>query len=83
MHKQKVELNMPQLILAKIAQLGRHETVNTRSVHFSSGVAGSIPVIGNFFAEFILLLYNSGRTVRMIYFRENSIIWVNRTRRNL
>ena len=42
----KVVLNIPQLTLAKIVQLGRHETVNTRSEHYSPSVAGSIPVRG-------------------------------------
>ena len=41
-----MELNIPQLILAKITQLGRHETANTSSEHFSLRVAGSIPVRG-------------------------------------
>ena len=45
----KMELKIPQLTLAKIAQLGRHETVNTRSEHYNNRVAGSIPVRGNFF----------------------------------
>ena len=35
--------------------MGRHETVNTRSEHYSPRVEGSIPVRGNFSAEFILL----------------------------
>ena len=30
----KVELKVPKLILAKIAQMGRHETVNTRNKHY-------------------------------------------------
>ena len=51
----KVELKIPQLTLAKIAQMGRHDIVNTRSEHYSPRVEGSIPVRGNFFAEFILL----------------------------
>ena len=34
-----------------------------------SGVKCSIPVRGNFFAEFILLYYNSGINTRTIYFR--------------
>ena len=38
----------PQLTLAKKAQLARHETVNTRSEHYSPRVEGSIPVRGNF-----------------------------------
>ena len=42
-------------MLAKIAQMGRHETINTRNEHYSPRVEGSIPVRGNFFAEFILL----------------------------
>ena len=50
-----MELKIPQLIIAKIAQLGRHDTVNTRNEHNSYMVEGSIPVRGNFFAEFILL----------------------------
>ena len=48
------------------------KAINTRSEHYSPGV--TIPVKGNFFAEFILLQYNSGRIARMIYFRKNSII---------
>ena len=51
----KVKLNIPQLTLAKIAQLGRYENVSTRSEHVSPRVAGSIPLRGNFFPEFILL----------------------------
>ena len=35
--------------------MARHETVKTRSEHYSPRVKGSIPVRGNFFAEFILL----------------------------
>ena len=50
MHKQKLELNMPQLTIAKRAQLGRHDTVTT-SEHYSPRVARSIPVRGKFFAE--------------------------------
>ena len=50
-----MNLKIPRLALAKIAQLGRYETVNTRSEHHSPRVEGSIPVGGNFFAEFILL----------------------------
>ena len=50
-----MELKIPQLALAKIAQMGRHETVNTRSEHYSPRVEGSIPVRDNFFAEIILL----------------------------
>ena len=62
-----MELKITQLALGKIAQMGRHETLNTGSEHHSLRVQGSIPVRGNFFVEFILLLYNSGRTGRMIY----------------
>ena len=32
----KVELKIPQLTLAKIAQLGRHVAVNTRSEHYGT-----------------------------------------------
>ena len=38
----------------KLAQLGRHETVNAISGYYSPRVAGSISVRGNFFAEYIL-----------------------------
>ena len=38
-----------------LAQLDRLEVVNTRREHYSPRVEGSIPVRGNFFAEFILL----------------------------
>ena len=38
----------------ELAQLKRDETVNTRSEHYSPMVKSSIPVTGNFFAEFIL-----------------------------
>ena len=77
-----MELKILQLTLAKIAQLGRHETVNTRSeryrrnvcsVHFRSkasdaniGIIAMLCICEN-------LEYNSSRTTRMIYFRENSI----------
>ena len=37
----------------EIAQLARHETVNTRIEHCSSRVKSSIPVRGHIFAEFI------------------------------
>ena len=50
-----MELKIPQLILAKIAQMARQDTVKTRSEHHSPRVEGSIPVRGNFLAEFILL----------------------------
>ena len=53
MHK-KMELNIPKLTLAKIAQMRRHETVNIRSEHYNHRIAASIPVRANFFAEFIL-----------------------------
>ena len=64
-----MELKIPQLTLAKIAQMGRHENVNTRSEHYSSRIKGSIPVRGNFFAEFIY----SGRSDRMIYLWKTSM----------
>ena len=38
------KLKIPQLTLAMIAQLGRHDTVDTRSEHYSPSVSGSIPV---------------------------------------
>ena len=50
-----MELKISELTLAKIAQMGRHQTVHIRSEHYSPRVEGSIPVGGNFFAEFILL----------------------------
>ena len=56
-----MKLKIPQLILDRIAQMVRHETVNTISEHYGTRVEGSVPVRGNFFAEFILLLYNSGQ----------------------
>ena len=52
MHKQ---VEIPQSTLAKIAQMGSHEAINTRSEHYGPRVEGSIPVRGNFLAEFILL----------------------------
>ena len=42
--------------------MGRHETVNTRSEHYSPRVTGSIPVRNT----------NSSRTGRMSYCRETS-----------
>ena len=62
----KVELKIPQLTLAKIAQMGRHETVKT-SEHYSPrttvlGLRVQSLLEVTFFAEFI-----------MIYFRKNSI----------
>ena len=56
-----MQLKIPQLAVAKIGQLGRHETLNIRSEHYSPSVEGSIPR-GNFFAGIFLLYYNSGRT---------------------
>ena len=44
----EVELNIPELTLAKIVQLGRHETVYTGSEHFSPRVACLIHVRGSF-----------------------------------
>ena len=46
-----MELKTPQLTLAKIAWMGRHETVNTRSEQYNYRVMGSVPVRGNFFAN--------------------------------
>ena len=46
----KVELKIPQLTLWKIAQMGRHETVNTKIEVYSHRAEGSIPVRGNFCA---------------------------------
>ena len=39
----------------ELAQLARHETVNIRRENYSPKVEDSIPIISNFFAEFILL----------------------------
>ena len=51
-----MELKIPQLTLAKIAQMGKHETVNIRSEHYSSRVEGSTPVVlANTDAKFILI----------------------------
>ena len=44
-----MELKIPQLTPAKIAQMGRHETVNTKSEHYNLRIESSIPVRGNFF----------------------------------
>ena len=68
-----MELTLSQLTLAKIVQLGRYDTVKTRSEYYSLQVTGSIPVRCNFFIEFILLQYNSGRTAIMTYFSGTSI----------
>ena len=51
----KVELKIPQLTLAKIAEMGRHETVSIRSEYYSPKIEGTIPVRGNFCTEIILL----------------------------
>ena len=51
----ELKLKIPQLTLAKIAQMGRREIVNTRSEQYSPWVKDSIPVSGNLFAEFILM----------------------------
>ena len=48
--------------------MGRHDTRSD-----SPRVKGSSPVRVNFFAEVILLEYDSGRSDRMIYLRKNSI----------
>ena len=47
-------------------------TVNI-SEYYSLRVKGSIPVRDTFFAEYILLQFNSGIVTRMIYYREISI----------
>ena len=53
MHKSGVK--DPSSNIAKIAQMGRHEIIN-RSEHYRQPLGpGSIPVRGNFSAEFILL----------------------------
>ena len=39
----------------ELAQFGKNETANTTSEHYYPRATGSIPVRGNFFAEFILL----------------------------
>ena len=52
--KTKVELT-----LAQIAQMGRHETVNIRSEHYSPMVTGSILIRGNF----LLKLFCSNTTL--------------------
>ena len=51
----------------KLAQLDRHEGVNTRGEHYNPGLAGSIPSGGKPVAEFILLriLREFGRTRRI------------------
>ena len=40
----------------------------------SPRVEGSIPFIGNFLVEFILLCYNSGRSDRIIYLKKTSSV---------
>ena len=52
----------------KLAQLDKHESVNTRGEHYNPGLAGSIPSGGKNVAEFILLriLRGLGRTRRII-----------------
>ena len=54
-HTILVELKMPQLTLVKIAQMGRHETVNTKSENYGPRVEGLIPVRDNFLLKIILL----------------------------
>ena len=51
----KVQLKIPQLTLAKIAQLGRHEAVNTRSALYGSRVKGSNPVRENLYRSNTIL----------------------------
>ena len=63
---------MPKLTLARIAQLERHRTANTTIEHYSTRVTGSSPVRGNFLLNSFLLLYNSDKIARMIYFGEYS-----------
>ena len=59
-----MELQIPQLTLAKIAQMGGQEIVDKRTERNSPRVEGSIPIRGNCFAEFILLYYNYGRMLK-------------------
>ena len=60
----------------EVAQLGRHETVNTISEHYSPTVTGSIPVRGNFFAEFInFALIQFWQNSQNDLFQENLECW--------
>ena len=53
-----------------IETMGRYAELLQKHDTRSPRVPGSIHVRGNFFAEFILLQYNSGSAVGIIYFRE-------------
>ena len=58
--QEKVELKIPQLTIANMAQLGRHQTIiNTRSEHYSPRVTGSIPVTGNLFTQIVHAIVHS------------------------
>ena len=72
--EKSIEHDYVRIIKVRVfqAMLARHETVDTKSEHYSTRVSGSIPVRGNIFDEFILLQYNSGRFDRMIHLRKNS-----------
>ena len=52
-----MELKISQLSLVKIFQMGRLETVNPRSEHYSPKVESSIPTEGNFLLN--LIYYNT------------------------
>ena len=69
-----MKLNIPHLTLAKIAQLGKQKTVNTRSEHFSPRVAGSIPDRGNFFGLIYFALIQFWQNCQNDLFKEKSIL---------
>ena len=62
-----MESKIPQLTPAEIAQIGRHETLNTKSEHYSLRVKGIR-------ALFILLYNKAGRSDKIIYLRKTSIL---------
>ena len=49
----QLELKIPELTLAKIAQMGRHETEHTRYEHYNPKVEDSIPMKGNFLLKLV------------------------------
>ena len=51
----KVKLKIPQLTLAKIAQMGRHETVNTRSEHYRAQSLLKVTFLFNLFCSNTIL----------------------------
>ena len=66
-----VKLNIPQLVLEKLAQSGRHESVKHKRPE-GPRIPGPIPTGGTFLTELILL--STDNIANFVHLGENSII---------